>query len=396
MRRRHLVVITLAILSACILLSSRSAPAGATSGANAKIAFESQRDGNSEIYVMRADGSAQTRLTSDASPDRLPVWSPDGTQIAYEHGTGADQEIFLISALGGAPTNLTNSAGLDFLPRWSPDGSRIAFMSERDGNYEIYIMNADGSGQTNLTNHLSTDGGQAWSPDGTKIAFQTQRDGNNEIYVMNDDGSAPAPLSNNVARDLWPEWSPDGTAIAFASARHDSDPQGCLYQLCNFEIYVMNADGSNQTRLTDHFLGDRVPRWSPDGSKVLWVRGWEGNDNALTMNADGTNQTPLATNSTLAGLDWTWSGTQIVLAGNFDGDFDLFLSSPAGGALSPLTVNTAADQSPAGLQLSGVGGLAAAPDMVRKETGSTWLAALAIAALAAAALTSVVLAATRR
>ena len=129
-----------------------------------KIAFDSSRDGDGEIYIMNIDGSEQIRLTNNTAND----WDPC----------------------------------------FSPDGSKIAFESDRDGNFEIYIMNIDGSGQLNLTNNLADDGEPSFSPDGSKIAFTSYRDGNDEIYIMNVDGSGQVNLTNNTAGDEKPCFSP--------------------------------------------------------------------------------------------------------------------------------------------------------------------------------------------
>ena len=91
-----------------------------------------------------------------------------------------------------------------------------------------------------------------WSPDGTKIAFGSNSDGNYEIYVMNADGSGQTNLTNNSANDWYPSWSPDGTQITFSSERDG-----------NAEIYFMNADGSGQLRLTDNPADDEISIWQP-------------------------------------------------------------------------------------------------------------------------------------
>ena len=93
-------------------------------------------------------------------------------------------------------------------------------------------------------------------PDGTKIAFTSRRDGNLEIYVMNADGTAQTRLTNNAASDFNPVWSPDSSKIAFVTSRHGG---------VNLEIYVMNANGTEQTRLTNHWAIDSSPDWSGDG-----------------------------------------------------------------------------------------------------------------------------------
>ena len=124
----------------------------------------------------------------------------------------------------------------------SPDGTKIAFSSDRDGNFEIYTMNADGTNQTNISNNDAYNHYPSWSPDGTKIAFESDIDvqiGYN-IYVMDIDGSNITRLTtNNDAYDQYPSWSPDGTKIAFYSG--DS--------IFSSQIYTMNSDGTNQTRV---------------------------------------------------------------------------------------------------------------------------------------------------
>ena len=127
-----------------------------------KIAFNSTRDGNYEIYIMNDDGSKQIRLTNNPANDYLPAWSPDGSQIAFTSNRDGNYEIYVMNADGSKQTRLTNNPADDLHPAWSPDSSHIAFTSNRDGNYEIYVMNTDGSNQKNLTNKPADV--PAWSP----------------------------------------------------------------------------------------------------------------------------------------------------------------------------------------------------------------------------------------
>ena len=134
-------------------------------------------------------------------------------------------------------------------------------------------MNADGSNQTRLTNNSTEDIWSSYSPDGSKIAFQSHRDGNaeiyvilpdlqisgkiafvsaSEIYVMNADGTGQTQLTNNSVPQAWPSWSPDGTKIAFSSDDLDGNPN-------DPEIYVINADGTGQTKLTNNARLDYSP-----------------------------------------------------------------------------------------------------------------------------------------
>jgi hypothetical protein len=267
-----------------------------TGSANtAKITFTSHRDGNSEIYVMDADGSNQTRFTNNAAYDDRPAWSPDRTKIAFASDRNGNWEIYVMDADGANPINLTNHAYNDRYPVWSPDGSQIAFYRYYPDNWEIYVMDADGVNQTRLTFNTASDSYPAWSPDSSQIVFHSDRDGNYEVYVMDADGSNQTNLTNNAAEDGAPAWSPDGSQIAFRSMRDG-----------NKEIYVMSADGSNQTRLTNNGATDNDPTWSPDGSQIAFHSDRDGNYEIYVMNADGTSPTRLTSNAA-NDLEPAWS-----------------------------------------------------------------------------------------
>jgi Tol biopolymer transport system component len=268
-----------------------------------KITFISLRDGALEVYVMNADGSNQIRLTNrfvnNHAGGNGPAWSPDGGQIAFSSYRDIGWEIYVMNAFGNNPIRLTNNEADDFHPTWSPDGSKIAFESNRDGNFEIYMMNANGSTVIRLTDSNAFDRGPAWSPDGNKIAFSSNRTGNSEIYMLNLDSRSLSQLTTHNAEDRAPAWSPDGSRIVFVSERDG-----------NQEIYVMNADGSNLTRLTNNSTTDSAPTWSPDGSRIAFHTDRDGIDfeddpdsnyEIYVMNADGSNPIRI-TNNTEA--DW--------------------------------------------------------------------------------------------
>jgi TolB protein len=310
---------------ALVALLTLAAPAQAAfPGANGKIAFTSVRDGNYEIYKMNPDGTAQTRLTTNAATyDTTPSWSPDGTKIAFSsYPVSGGNDVYTMNPDGTGVTRLTTAGGGG--PAWSPDGSKIAFGSGRSVDptsgapiSEIYTMNADGTGQTRLTFFSGTcyddpfygptcpgKGWPAWSPDGTKIAFQQgYTDCNSEgdcyqrsdIFVMNSDGSGITNLTNYESFDnSRPDWSPDGTKIAFDSM----GPFGGFPS-----IAVMNPDGTGIAYLTHdpgepgQYKRDERPAWSPDGQKIAFSHGFTScplcgsSEEIYVMNADGTDQT---------------------------------------------------------------------------------------------------------
>jgi TolB protein len=247
------------------------------------IAFYSDRDGNSEIYTMKPDGTEVRRLTFNNAEDRCPSWSPDGKKIAFLSDRDGNKEIYIMDADGSNLQRLTFDPAQEYHADWSPDGNRIAFLSNRDGNDEIYVMNADGTNVKRLTYNAAEDMRPDWSPDGTRILFNSSRDGNREIYVMNADGTDQTRITHTSYDEIFPTWSPDGTRIAFFD--FNNGKMG--------DIYVINSDGTGCTRLTTHPSVDEDPAWSPDGKKIAFQSSRDGNFEIYVMDADGSNQTCL-------------------------------------------------------------------------------------------------------
>lgn len=216
-----------------------------------RIAFASDRTGvAAEIYMMKADGSAVTNLTlTDPADDYSPAWSPDGTAIAFVSTRSGDTDIWVMNADGSNPVNLTRSPGYDGQPSWSPDGARIAFTSGRNGALDIYVMDADGSHRRRLTTDGAVESFPAWGPH-DRIAFQSAKDGNDEIYLIDADGSHETRVTNHRRADRSPAWSPDGRLIVF-----ETDRDG------NMEIYSVQPDGSGLTRLTKSPAADTGAAW---------------------------------------------------------------------------------------------------------------------------------------
>jgi len=193
-------------------------------------------------------------------------------------------EIALMNPDGSGVTRL-HVFGSD--PMVSPDGSKIVYCSQRDTIYsQIYVMNSDGTGPNRLTDMRSGDAcGPAWSRDGKKIAYyafaQTQPSRNPEIWVMDADGSNSKKLTDH---GMDPSWSPDGRQIAFESRRDGI-----------FQIYAMSSDGSNLRRLTKHNAEDSNPAWAPDGGSIAYISATGDDRRGLFLIApDGSDQHGLA------------------------------------------------------------------------------------------------------
>lgn len=170
----------------------------------------------------------------------------------------------------------------------------------------------------------------------TKIVYASNRDANffnSQIYVMNADGSNSTRLTNSSAGNTEPAVSPDGTKVVFTSTRDG-----------NAEIYVMNIDGSNQTRLTNNGASDSMPSWSPDGTKIVFISNRNSFPEVFTMNADGT--TPKQVTNIQLNVwypSWSPDGSRILFTTSKDGNRELYTIKPDGTAQTRLTSNNIVD-----------------------------------------------------
>ena len=244
------------------------------------IAFNSEREGRKrEVYLINADGTNERKWLHNPNAVGM-TWSPDGKWVAFSQ-RNAKQEgnLFVLELRTGKQKNITarwRGLGMNFsFPAWSGDGKWLALTCRlRDEiRSNICIIKADGDGWKQLTNAADKHqyGGPSWSPDGEKIAFH-----GGGIFVMDRNGRNRIQLS---PKGRHPDWSPDGTKIAFYSNLHNIVQQ---------DIYVMNADGANIVRVTNHPKSDRLPAWSPDGRWIAFMsfRGQTGWD-IHVVNANG-------------------------------------------------------------------------------------------------------------
>jgi Tol biopolymer transport system component len=287
----------------------------------------------------------EASATSSTEPSNDgPEFSPRGTSIAFESNRSGSSQIYVLTLAGCKVRQVTRGSAWAINPTWSPDGKRIAFQRMDPGSVSsrIYVVNAGGTKLRRVTRapvgerEPSTDWFPAWSPDGRTIAFDRDESSELEgterrnIYVVNVDGTGLERLTSGPF-NVGPSWSRSGAWIAWA---RESD------------IYRMRPDGSGKTRVTTsppQWNGDTAPSWSPDGKAIvfersspsvgliLYVTNLRGAARELTDGSDGNDSSP----------DWSPDGRTIVFRRSGGSDLkesaDLYLIEPDGSGLRRLT-----------------------------------------------------------
>ena len=262
------------------------------------------------VFVMMTR-SAEMQTDSPPMPDAPSQPNALG-KLAFQRFTAnfgiGTTSLLAVNSDGTNETNIA-AAGIPPLfngePAWSPDGTKIAYNSDS----EIFVMNADGSNKVNITNSSGiSEGNPSWSAT-NKIAYE--RD--NQIWTMNTNGSNQIPFSAiSQPMPIRPAWSPDGSKLAFTSSG---------------EIYVINADGTNERRVTNNSTVDADPAWSPDGMKIVYGKGSTG---IAVINLDGTNETNLTNGAQDGKPSWSSDNTKIAFVRRGAAVSGIYLMNPDG------------------------------------------------------------------
>jgi len=301
--RKSVAILTLMVLaggvSATLLVAlvAQQKPAEAAfPGINGRIAFYSDRGNTAEgdVFTMSFTGENFRRLTSDPIGGSSPAFSPNGKKIAYVGSAGRRTNIYVMDADGSNKRLVTDERKLpsdgksDFDPSFSPSGRKIVF-SRGEGYraYSLYKINVDGSDFAPVYEGQRVSENPAWSPDGTKIAFNY---GPNGIATVSPEGTGYERIGSGYD----PDWSPDGTRLTFALDEGSG---------VEAEIYTMKENGTEVTQLTHPdrpFPLNRTsaggPVFSPGGGKIAFHDGRDGDGEIFMINADGTDEKKLTQN----------------------------------------------------------------------------------------------------
>ncbi len=270
-----------------------------------RIIFQSTRDGRScdQMYTMNVDGSDEKMISNGEGKTTCGFFYNGDQRVFFASTHAAEKscpapldpskgyvwgidpyDIYTANPDGSDLKRLTNYDTYTAEAILSPDGKKIVFTSLKDGDLDIYTMNVDGTDVRQLTTTPGYDGGPWWSPDGTQIAYRAYhptdpaelkeyqdllaqrmiRPNKMELFVMNADGSNQRQVTKLGGANFGPNWTPDGKQLIFSS--NYKDPRSG-----NFDLYLVNLDGTGLEQVTTHDTFDGFPMFSPDGTKLIWA-----------------------------------------------------------------------------------------------------------------------------
>lgn len=324
-------VFAAAAISTSVLVAAAPPSGAIVAGQNGRIAFESNRGDDNDIYTMNPDGSVQLNITNNPANDVFPAWSPDGTRLTFssDRAEEGNLDVYVMNADGTGVTRLTSSPGEDRGTSWTSDGGLIVFHSARDRDtshtFDIFTMSPDGSNQTKIfTNGAaayvcgnSTTGRIVFNSNGNPLGTNPSNGINPvsgrpildfEIFTMDIHGQNLVQVTNNTVLDSGPKWSPDCTTISYNSL----DAGGSL------DVHRINANGTGDVNLTNTpGVFDAFSAWSPDGTRIVFSSNRDVNFEIYTMSAvDGSGVTRLTfTDFGQPDLRADWGTGQILVDG---------------------------------------------------------------------------------
>ena len=250
------------------------------------------------LFLMNVDasglGASPIRLTHDGQDETYPSWSPDGKRLAYQ-GDLDGSAVYVVNADGSGETRLSPTPGLDVTPSWSPDGTQIIYarlhsapQANEPPMTDIRIMNADGTDDHEILANTLFSVEPRWSINDQIVFMSLMSGADLQIFTVNDDGTNLQQLTG-LGINADPVWSPDGMRITFGSDREGGG---------KLNVFLMNADGGQQTQLTHFDVPDEAgdTSWSGDGRKIAFEYDVDGMQQSSptafaqvwTMNSDGS------------------------------------------------------------------------------------------------------------
>ena len=302
------------------------------------IVFTSDRDGNLEIYSVRADGRGDEENLSKSPRDEFsPSLSPNGRYVAFLSGGSEEMKLEVLEISGEERTQVFAGVGTLTQPKWGPDSERVAYAMAQESGNSVYVSESDGT-ESHLLSKVAANEVGGWSPEGNFVVFSVQDGADQGLYIRNPDGVNE--FRRTQSTDYGAVWSPDSRYIAFLSTR-DGNP----------EIYVVDPEEGEEVRITDSAAPEYDLSWSPNGKRLLFVTERDGNAEIYVVEVKDRGMTDNLTRLTHNEVrddqpTWSPNGRRIAFVSYLDGDADIFVMESDGQDQQRLTNNSFQDTEP--------------------------------------------------
>lgn len=343
----------------CVVALALVAASAGSGRAAPRLAFGYKSASVQGVFVVRVDGLNRHRVTHGLNAARLggfrPDWSPDGTRIAFAArvGFGIDK-IYTVRPNGSGQRRITGGARCfgDNGPDWSAHSQHIVFQREHCDPVTLWSVKRDGTRLTRLTDppvyEATVEAAPRWSPDSHWIAFTRSYNDPAHIWVMRRDGSEKTQLTfspsseDDYPRDVTPQWSPDSTTLVYTEYR-----VGPFFDPVETDVCTVPITGGSRNCLTNAAGVDIDGHYSPDGQHIVFVSDRDGTRDIYVMDADGSNEHPI---SASAGVDdqpeWSPNGNWIAFLSDRGGQVELYVIHPDGTGLRRLTRSPGVEDAP--------------------------------------------------
>jgi len=296
------------------------------------IVFHSFRSGDLEIFrldgVEAADGSNVINLSRHNAMDSRPSRSPDDKFVVFQSNRQGNLELYMTDSEGAQQTRLTTTKSNNVNAMVGPDNEHVIFQSDRNGNWDLYLLNVKTGADKQLTSSTGDDVNAYWSPDPNWIVFQSNRTGAWNVYLLNLSTGTEYSVTSQSKDIVFPSWSPNGRQLAFFA-----DWGGKL------TLYISDLQGGSIKRLA-HQGNAGNATWSPEGNRIAYqVEGSNSNTDVFTFDLTTEEQYQLTTfNGPDSAPTWDCGGANVSFTSTSEGSPNIYKVPWRGGDIDYITI----------------------------------------------------------